>query len=158
MKKKKIWQLLCPDCGAVMAESEDHRELIGVEYVCDGPHDEQLCFVGSQKDLMQKREIVFNKLVRDNIPEIIKADGAECVTHIAKDDEYRALLIAKLKEEVDELIHNPCAEEIADVLEVIDAIAKFEGIMIDEIKRHKLSKRVNRGGFHKRIVLETTSS
>lgn len=157
MKKKKVWQLLCPDCGGVLAESENHREIIGKEYTCDGPHDEPLCFIGRQKDLMQKREIVYHKLVRDRIPEIIKENGAECVTHVAKDEEYRRLLQHKLNEEVTEFLANPCAEEIADVLEVIEAIARVEGIMIDEIKREKLKKRVNRGSFNKRIVLETTN-
>jgi predicted house-cleaning noncanonical NTP pyrophosphatase (MazG superfamily) len=157
MKKKKVWQLLCPDCGGVLAESENHRKLIGVEYTCDGPHDEPLTFIGRQIDLMQKREIIYKKLVRDRIPEIIKADGAECVTHIAKPDEYKRLLEAKLQEEVTEFLHNKCAEEIADILEVIEAIARLEGISVDEIKKAKTDKRTNRGSFNKRIVLETTN-
>ena len=157
MKKKKIWQLLCPDCGGIMAESTNHREIVGKEYTCDGPHDEPLTFVGRQKDLMQKREIVYHKLVRDRIPEIIEANGAKCKTHVAKADEYKDLLNKKLKEEADELIHTPCAEEIADVLEVVESIARLHDIKIDEIKRVKLKKRVERGGFNNKIVLETTN-
>jgi len=157
MKKGKLFQLRCPDCGAVLAESKRSRELMGKEFTCDGPHDEPLTFISQLKDISEKREIVYHKLVRDNIPEIIKANGAKCKTHIAKDDEYKDLLNKKLKEEADELIHTPCAEEIADVLEVVESIARLHDIKIDEIKRVKLKKRVERGGFNNKIVLETTN-
>ena len=105
----------------------------------------------------KKEKVVYHKLVRDRIPEIIKANGAECVTHVAKLDEYNRLLESKLQEEITEFLHNKCAEEIADILEVIEAIARLEGISVDEIKKVKTDKRANRGSFNKRIVLETTN-
>jgi len=98
--------------------------------------------------------IKYKKLVRDKIPDIIKANGGECKFHVAKKDEFSALLAQKLLEEVDELIENPCAEEIGDVLEVVEAIARLNGISLDEIKAEKLEKRTKRGGFYKRIVLD----
>lgn len=158
MKKKKIWQLLCPDCGGIMAESSNHREIIGKEYTCDGPHDEPLTFIGRQIDLMQKRDLVFNKLVRDRIPEIIKASGDDCDFRVADKKEYEFLLTQKLREEVEELIDNPCSEEIGDVLEVVEAIARLNGIGLDEIKKAKIEKKTERGGFIKRIVLQTTTN
>jgi len=156
-EKPKVWMVLCPDCGGVMAEGEDYRVLLGQTHTCDGPHDEDLTFIVSSKDIMLKREIVHNKLVRDNIPEIIRGNGAECVTHIAKNDEYEKLLYDKLREEANELIQSPCAEEIADVLEVIESIARLKGISIDEIKAIKTKKKAQNGSFNKRIVLESTT-
>jgi len=100
----------------------------------------------------------YKKLVRDRIPEIIKADGGKCKFHVANKflGEYETLLFAKLREETEELINNPCAEEIADVLEVIETIAKLNGIGLNEIKEQKIMKKSLRGGFGKKIILETT--
>jgi len=154
----KTYQVMCPDCGGVLTEGTDYRALLGKTHTCDGPHDEDVTFVVASKDIMLKRDkITYHKLVRDKIPEIIKADGGKCKTHIAKDDEYNALLIKKLHEEVDEFVHEPCANEIADILEVIEAIARVEGIGIDDIKQSKLKKRKERGSFTKRIILETAT-
>ena len=155
----KTYQVMCPDCGGVLAEGTDYRALLGQTHTCDGPHDEDVTFVVQSKDVMIKRdEIAYHKLVRDKIPEIIKADGSKCKTHVAKrDEEYWMLLQHKLNEEVTEFLFDVCPEEIADILEVIEAIARFKGISLDEIKEAKLKKRLNRGSFNKRIVLETTT-
>lgn len=96
----------------------------------------------------------YNKLVRDNIPDIIKADGGKCKTRVAKKDEFEFLLNSKLSEEVHEFFQNPCAEEIADILEVIEALLKLYKIGIDDIKTVKGKKKNEHGGFHQMIVLE----
>ncbi len=96
----------------------------------------------------------YNKLVRDKIPDIIKADGGECRFHVAKKDEFAKLLNAKLHEEVLELQEKPCADEIADVLEVVEALARMNHIHLDEIKAAKKKKREERGGFHLMFVLD----
>ena len=96
----------------------------------------------------------YNKLVRDKIPDIIKADGGECKFHVAKKDEFRLKLDEKLLEEVDEFLASPDAEEIADVLEVVEVIARMNGINIDEIKEAKKKKREERGGFSLMFVLD----
>jgi predicted house-cleaning noncanonical NTP pyrophosphatase (MazG superfamily) len=98
----------------------------------------------------------YNKLVRDKIPNIIKKDGVKSKFHVADEKEYRQKLNEKLREEVEELIAKPCAEEIADVLEVIETIANLNGIGLDEIKEQKITKKSLRGGFSKKIILETT--
>jgi len=96
----------------------------------------------------------YKKLVRDKIPKIIKANGGKCEFHVATKEEFAAMLTQKLLEEVQELIENPCAEEIADVLEVVEAIARLKGISLDDIKTWKLEKKVTKGGFTKGIVLD----
>ena len=158
--EKQIWQLLCPDCGAVMAESENPRELIGVEYVCDGPHDEQLCFIGRQQDLMRKPDPdkkFYHKLIRDGIPEIMDGNGVEYLTHVAEsNDEYGRMLHNKLKEEVQEFIMKPSLGEIADILEVLDALKEFHQFPVEKIKEAKKLKKRTHGAFKDRIVLEWT--
>jgi len=99
----------------------------------------------------------YNKLVRDKIPDIIKKDGGKCKFHVAGKDEYEILLFAKLREETTELLQNFCAEEIADVLEVIESVARVKGISLDEIKMWKSDKKVTHGGFGKKIVLEVAT-
>ena len=61
------------------------------------------------------RTTIYNKLVRDRIPEVIKADGCTCECKILSDDDFQSALLTKLREECDELINNPCLEEFADV-------------------------------------------
>lgn len=96
----------------------------------------------------------YYKLVRDKIPEIIKADGGECKFHVAKKWEFEILLFVKLREEINEFFQNPCANEIADILEVIETIARVKGIGLNDIKTQKKEKKATRGGFNKKIVLE----
>jgi len=98
----------------------------------------------------------YNKLVRDKIPNIIKKDGVKCNIHVADDKEYRLKLSEKLREEVEEFIEKPSAEEIADVLEVVETIARLNGIGLEEIKEQKIMKKNLRGGFGKKIILEST--
>lgn len=43
-------------------------------------------------------EKVFNKLVRDRIPEIIRNNNEEAITRILNDDEYKKALENKLLE------------------------------------------------------------
>lgn len=70
---------------------------------------------------------VFNKLVRDKIPEIIENNNEVAVTKILSDKDYQNELIKKLLEEYNEVLNargKDLLEELADMLEVIDAIAK----------------------------------
>jgi len=96
----------------------------------------------------------YNKLVRDKIPEIIKADGGKCNFHVANKEEFEEKLKEKLLEEVIEFNENPCAEEIADILEVIEMLGRVYGISLVDIRNAKAFKRIDRGGFSKMIILE----
>lgn len=105
-------------------------------------------------------EQVFNKLVRDNIPNIIESNGEIAVTRILGDSEYRKELYRKLEEETSEVIgaqeKNNTLEELADVLEVLRAIAELEKSNLDDIIELANQKKLKRGGFEKRILLEKT--
>lgn len=97
---------------------------------------------------------VYNKLVRDKIPEIIKADGKTCATHILSDEEYIAALEAKLNEEVAEYQADKSLEEMSDILEVLQAICVARGYSLHELEAMRAKKADERGGFAEKIFLE----
>ena len=65
----------------------------------------------------------YNKLVRDRIPEIIKANGQTACFSVLDKTQLQAALKKKLCEEVGEYLDSADLEELADILEVIDALA-----------------------------------
>ena len=105
-------------------------------------------------------ERIFNKLVRDNISDIIASNGEESVTRILADEEYKAELYKKLLEEANEVISSKTSdetiEELADVLEILKSIAELNGKILDDVVEVAKQKRLKRGGFEKRIFLEKT--
>ncbi len=97
------------------------------------------------------------KLVRDLIPDIMRADGLEPETRILPAAEYLESLFDKLLEEAEELRAAPAAnriEEAADVYEVLTSIAEAMGSSLGEIQTAADTKRAERGGFGRRIWLE----
>lgn len=97
---------------------------------------------------------VHNKIVRDRIPEIIEKAGKTCVTHVLSDEEYIAALETKLNEEVAEYQVDKNLEEMADVLEVLQAICLARGYSLDELEEMRVKKSKERGGFKEIIFLE----
>ncbi len=96
----------------------------------------------------------YNKLVRDKIPEYIRKKGGMPITHIADDAEYWEKLKEKLLEEIEEFKKDENAEEFADILEVLDAIADYKGFDRNEVERIKKEKAEERGKFKERIILD----
>jgi len=96
----------------------------------------------------------YNKLVRDKIPDVIRRNGGNPSFHIAVCLEFEYQLKNKLREEVEEFCESGSPEEIADILEVIDAICKYHGFSKRTIERVKKKKARERGKFRKRIILE----
>ncbi|WP_078553771.1 nucleoside triphosphate pyrophosphohydrolase [Bacillus alkalicellulosilyticus] len=100
---------------------------------------------------------VYNKLVRDKIPEIIAKAGKSFRTKQLTDDEFVIELQRKLKEEIDEYIgaqgHGLAIEELADILEIIHALAEVHHSSIEEIEEVREEKAKERGGFQEKIFL-----
>ena len=96
---------------------------------------------------------VYNKLVRDRIPEIIEASGKHCKTAILSEEEYLKMLDAKLDEELAEYHKDQNIEELADLLEVIRAAAIARGYTLEELEAVRATKTEKRGGFEKKILL-----
>lgn len=96
----------------------------------------------------------YNKLVRDKIPEIIRNSGKDCTIRRAEDDEYYRLLQEKLSEEVKEFLDSDSPEELADILEVMKALASTKGISWGKVESLAEEKVEERGAFSERIVLE----
>ena len=97
---------------------------------------------------------IYNKLVRDKIPEIINADNRRAVTRILDTDEYIKELNTKLQEEVKEYLEDNNIEELADIVEVIYAILDSNNISIEEFEKIRKAKVEKRGAFKNRIFLE----
>lgn len=100
------------------------------------------------------RTEVYNKLVRDKIPEIIEASGKTCSCETLEDKQYIEFLNKKLLEEVHEYLESGTVEELADIGEVMHAILNYKGIPSEEFQRVRNEKLQNRGGFRKRILLK----
>lgn len=97
---------------------------------------------------------IYNKLVRDKIPQIIEADGKKCDIRIASKEEQSQLLEKKLQEEVNEFIEDKNLEELADVMEVLFGLAKNLGFSEKELISKRDEKKAERGGFEEGILLE----
>lgn len=94
-----------------------------------------------------------NKLVRDNIPLIIKNDGRSPVTRTLSDGEYVAQLEIKLQEEVTEYISDKNTDELADILEVVYALAGELNTSREELEEIRKEKVAKNGAFRDRTFL-----
>lgn len=97
---------------------------------------------------------VYDKLVRDRIPEVIRATGKECETSIVNGEKKTELLEKKLMEEVGEFMEAKNLEELADVMEVLFGLAEDLGYSEEDLVRAREEKKVERGGFKEGVVLE----
>ena len=102
-------------------------------------------------------EQIYNKLVRDKIPEKIKSNGEKPIISILDDNSYKEELEKKLYEEYLEVIDSSYSsriEELADMLEVIKALAKLEDKTLEEVIEVAKEKEEKRGAFDKKIFLK----
>ena len=99
----------------------------------------------------------YNKLVRDRIPEIIRANGNKFNTEILDEAEYKKELQLKLKEELQEYLEaqedSHAVEELADMLELIYSLVEVHHSSIEEVEEVRREKREIRGGFDERVYL-----
>jgi predicted house-cleaning noncanonical NTP pyrophosphatase (MazG superfamily) len=100
---------------------------------------------------------IYNKLVRDRIPEIIEKAGKKFSTRILTDDEYIKELKKKSFEELEEYANTQndedAIEELADVLEIIHALAEYHGASFEKVEEVRKQKAEKRGGFKEKIFL-----
>ena len=99
---------------------------------------------------------VYNKLVRDRIPEVLTNKEIKFSTHVADEKEYLEKLHEKLVEEVAEFVEDPCIEEIIDIFEVLDVLRNVYDYKFEDLKLERKRKRISRGGFNDKIILEWT--
>ena len=103
-----------------------------------------------------KKKYYYQKLIRDKIPEKIKAGGDDYKTRILSEAEFEKELIKKLVEESKEAFYAPKKEllnELADVLELTKSIASQFKIPFSRVERFQEEKRKKRGGFKKKLFL-----
>lgn len=98
----------------------------------------------------------YNKLVRDKIPnEINNIPNKSCKYYIMNDDEYNNELDKKLIEEAYEYKADHSIEELADLMEVIQAIMKERKISEEELKLAMKIKKDKKGAFYNKIFLQS---
>ncbi|WP_394234463.1 phosphoribosyl-ATP pyrophosphohydrolase [Niallia oryzisoli] len=100
---------------------------------------------------------IHNKLVRDRIPEIIEKSGKMYRSRVLDDEEFITELRKKAFEELQEYMttssNDEAAEELADILEVIHALADYHGLTIGAVEQVRKRKYEIRGGFKERVFL-----
>ena len=97
---------------------------------------------------------IYNKLVRDNVPQIIEQSGKTCKTRVLSDGEYVSQLNAKLGEELAEYLQSGEVEELADIVEVALALARAKGVTAVEFDAIRTKKAHKNGAFDKKLFLE----
>ena len=96
----------------------------------------------------------YQKLVRDRIPEIIRADGKICITEVLAETCYLEMLDSKLAEELTEYQESKSLEELADLLEVMRAVVRARGWTWEQLEQVRQEKAARRGSFDEKILLK----
>ncbi|RDY27005.1 phosphoribosyl-ATP pyrophosphohydrolase [Romboutsia weinsteinii] len=97
---------------------------------------------------------IYDKLIRDRIPEIIEVSGKKCEVEVVSDEIALDYLYMKLEEETNELLEDKNLEEIADVMEVLFAIANKYGYSDEDVISKRNDKKKSRGGFKDNLILK----
>ena len=100
---------------------------------------------------------IYNKLIRDKIPEIIKQSGGVPEISILTEADFRKALRVKMTEEAQELLEAKSTEdvlnELSDIEELVRAIAKNYSLSLQELEKHRINKLQQRGGFEDKLFL-----
>lgn len=106
------------------------------------------------RDGGSERIKIYNKLIRDKIPQIIEDNGKKAIIEEASGPEYLGLLNAKLGEELREYLDSQEVEELADLVEVVYAILDYKGVSRQEFESIRKQKVEERGAFRDRLLLK----
>lgn len=152
------WALIADPAAAYLAKEGSRESLI--EAVAQAQRECGDCgcpldplYPRALELLRQERRVVYGKLVRNRIPEIIAGEGFVPETRVLDQDAYLEELNRKLTEETAEYLQSGELEELADILEVVEALCKAKGFSIEELSRIKAEKQAARGAFDDRIYL-----
>ncbi|WP_026691052.1 nucleoside triphosphate pyrophosphohydrolase [Alteribacter aurantiacus] len=100
---------------------------------------------------------VYNKLVRDQIPEIIKASGKTPIIKKLSDQDYIRFAKEKLGEELNEYLEakndEEAVEELADLMELIQCLAEKHGSSVEQLESVRREKAEKRGSFKEKLYL-----
>ena len=101
--------------------------------------------------------IIYNKLIRDRIPEIIKDDNKLCEVRILDNSEFSREVYRKLLEEMTELSNASSRDEIinemADIHELLDTLRDIHNIHLNEVLTKQISKGLTNGKFERKLFL-----
>lgn len=114
---------------------------------------ENMCFIMREdKEVIMK--YVYNKLVRDKIPEAINKKGDRKANYrILNNKEFIEELDKKLFEEAHEFVEEHSVEELADLMEVISAIIKLRKISLEDVEKAREIKNNKKGKFENKVYL-----
>ena len=111
---------------------------------------------------MTDHPLIYNKLVRDLIPEQITSSGKYASIGTLNTEQFLQALRLKLLEEAHELFHADTRADIinesADLLELMETLLKHQQIDFEEVLRRKQEKQASAGGFDKKLILYATSN
>ena len=97
--------------------------------------------------------IKYNKLIRDRIPEIIESSGKKAIVEKVEGEELLTILNKKLFEELKEYEESGQVEELADLVEVVQAILDYKNISLEDFNKIRENKNIARGGFKEGLLL-----
>jgi predicted house-cleaning noncanonical NTP pyrophosphatase (MazG superfamily) len=107
------------------------------------------------------KKVYYNKLIRDKIPERIKAHGGDFKIKVLNKNEIVKELIKKVGEESDGLVNaknrKGIVEELGDILDVIEEIKRILKIKASEMVAARKKAFARKGSFKKRIYLVWSS-
>jgi predicted house-cleaning noncanonical NTP pyrophosphatase (MazG superfamily) len=106
----------------------------------------------------QNKAVKYNKLVRDKIPEIIIKNSQVPITSKVNEKEFPIYLKNKLLEEIEEFFEEQSIEELADILEIFNAICNHYKFSIDSVEKKRIKKLKTNGGFDKKLILKKVRS
>ena len=102
---------------------------------------------------------IYNKLIRDRIPEIISKDGNTADIIILSEESFKQAIKEKLIEEATEVCNadnrDEVLSELADLQEVMDTIKQMYNINTLEVNTIQAVKALQRGKFEKRLYLKS---
>lgn len=96
---------------------------------------------------------IYNKLVRDKIPDIIKEEGRNVKTKVLNENEYIEELNKKLQEEVSEYLKDNNVEELVDIVQFIYSLLDVRKFSMEKFENMRQQKNINNGAFKERLFL-----